>query len=136
PTSNRISTTGYEYDAAGNLTRSQASGGGWQRFEYDAANRLVNVKTDSGTLIASYTYGESNQRLITTEGSLKTYYISDGEATIAEYTEVNSSGVVQWSKSYVYLEARLLATLQPNGVGGEYTQFHHPDMLGTRLITN
>lgn len=133
--SNRITTTGYEYDTAGNLVRSQ-SGSGWQRFEYDAANRLVNVKADNNTLIASYTYGSSNQRLMTTEGGLKTYYAWSGEATAAEYTEVNNSGVVQWSKSYVFLGARLLATLQPNGNGGEYTQFHHPDRLGTRLITN
>jgi RHS repeat-associated protein len=135
-TSNHISTTGYEYDAAGNLTRSQSPTGGWQRFEYDAAGRLVNVKADNNTLIANYTYGASNQRLITTEGNLKTYYAWGGEATIAEYTEANSSGIVQWSKSYVYLGARLLATLQPNGNGGEFTQFHHPDRLGTRLITN
>ena len=133
---NRISTAGYEYDAAGNLTRSQSAGGGWQRFEYDAAGRLVNVKTDANALIASYSYGASNQRLITTEGNLKTYYAWAGEAIISEYTEVNSSGVVQWSKSYVSLGARLLATLQPNGSGGEATQFHHPDRLGTRLITN
>jgi RHS repeat-associated protein len=133
--SNRITTAGYEYDAAGNLTRSQAAGG-WQRYEYDAAGRLINIKADNNSLIASYTYGSSNQRLIATEGNLKTYYAWNGDATIAEYTEVNSSGVVQWSKSYVYLGARLLATLQPNGGGGEFTQFHHPDRLGTRLITN
>jgi RHS repeat-associated protein len=136
PQSNRITTAGYEYDAAGNLTRSQDNGGGWQRYQYDAAGRLVNVKTDNNALLASYTYGTSNQRLITTEGSLKTYYAWSGDATIAEYTEANSSGVVSWSKSYVYLGGRLLATLQPNGSGGEFTQYHHPDRLGTRLITN
>jgi RHS repeat-associated protein len=127
---------GYEYDAAGNLTRSQSMAGTWQRFEYDAAGRLINVKTDSNVLLANYTYGASNQRLSTTEGNLKTYYAWAGDATIAEYTEANSSGAVQWSKSHVYLGARLLATLQPNGNGGEFTQYHHPDRLGTRLITN
>jgi RHS repeat-associated protein len=135
--SNRINTAGYEYDAAGNLTRSQAAGGAWQRFEYDAAGRLVNVKTDANVLIANYTYGASNQRLITTEGNLQTYYAWAGDATLSEYTEVSSSGVVQWSKSYVFLDTRLLATLQPNGSNnGELTQFHHPDRLGTRLVTN
>jgi len=132
---NQITTSGYEYDAAGNLTRSQSSAGGGQRFEYDAAGRLVNVKTDNNVLISTYGYGASNQRLITIEGNLKTYYAWSGEATIAEYTE-GDTGVVSWSKSYVYLEARLLATLQPNGNGGEFTQYHHPDRLGTRLITN
>jgi RHS repeat-associated protein len=135
PASNRITTAGYEYNAAGSLVRSQSSSGGWQRYEYDAAGRLVNVKTDAGAVIASYTYGASNQRLITTEGSLKTYYAWVGDTTLAEFSE-GTSGVVFWSKSYVYLRSRLLATLQPNGSGGEVTQYHHPDNLGTRLITN
>jgi len=36
----------------------------------------------------------------------------------------------------VYLGARLLSTLTPNGSGGEATQYHHPDRLGTRLVTD
>lgn len=135
--SNRITTAGYEYDAAGNQTRAQTGAGTWQRYEYDAAGRLVNVKTDTNTLVASYTYGSSNQRLSTVEGNLRTYYAWDGETTSAEYTEsAITPGSLQWSKSYVYLGSRLLATLQPNGNGGEFTQFYHPDRLGTRLITN
>jgi YD repeat-containing protein len=126
--SNRITTTGYEYDVAGNQTRVVHDGGSVQRYQYDAAGRLVNVKTDAGAVIASYTYGSSNQRLITTEGTLQTYYAWSGEAVVAEYAEANSSGVLSWSKSYVYLGARLLATLQPNGVGSP--QFYYPDYLG------
>jgi RHS repeat-associated protein len=133
---NRITTTGYEYDAAGNQTRVVHEGNQVQRYQYDAAGRLINVLTDNNTLIASYSYGSSRQRLSTTEGNLKTYYVWGATATMAEYTEENSSGVLFWSKSYVYLGTRLLATLQPNGNGTEYTQFHHPDRLGTRLITN
>ncbi|HEX8140108.1 MAG TPA: lamin tail domain-containing protein [Pyrinomonadaceae bacterium] len=137
-TSNRIRTTGYDYDAAGNLTRSQSSAGGaWQRYQYDAAGRLVNVRNDSNQIIASYTYGAGNHRLISTEGTLQTYYVWGGDATTVEYTEDTlAPGALQWSKSYVYLGARLLATLQPNNQGSESTQFHHPDLLGTRLITN
>jgi RHS repeat-associated protein len=30
----------------------------------------------------------------------------------------------------------LLSTLTPNGSGGESVEFHHPDRLGTRLVTN
>jgi RHS repeat-associated protein len=135
--SNRITTAGYEYDAAGNLMRSQTSAGTWQRYEYDAAGRLVNVKSDDNTLIASYTYGATSQRLSAVEGNVRTYYAWVGEATVAEYTESTSApGSLHWSKSYVYMGARLLATLQPNGSGGESTQYHHPDKLGTRLITN
>jgi RHS repeat-associated protein len=48
----------------------------------------------------------------------------------------NAPGVIQWSKSNIYLGGRLLSTLTPNGAGGEFTEYHHPDRLGTRLVTN
>jgi hypothetical protein len=124
---NRITTAGFDYDKAGNQVRALASGGGWQRFQYDAANRLVKVKTDDNqSVIASYTYGDSNERLIAEEGSLRTYYACDGSA---EYTESGGSTTPQWSKTYIYLGARLLSTLTPNGSGGEFVQYHHPDSL-------
>jgi RHS repeat-associated protein len=84
-------------------------------------------------VLASYTYGDSNERLIAEEGRLRTYYACDGTA---EYTESGVSTTPQWSKTYVYLGARLLSTLTPNGSGGEFVQYHHPDRLGTRLVTN
>jgi len=64
---------------------------------------------------------------------LRTYYACDGSA---EYVENGGSTSPQWSKSYLYLGARLLSTLTPNGAGGEFVQYHHPDRLGTRLVTN
>lgn len=63
---NRIINTGWNYDAAGNQTRA-LSNGVWQRYQYDAANRLVRVKDDNHTVIASYVYGDNNQRLMTEE---------------------------------------------------------------------
>jgi RHS repeat-associated protein len=133
---NRIGNSGWNYDAAGNQTRVQ-NGAGWQRFQYDAANRLVKVKADDNvTVLATYTYGDSNERLIAEEGGLRTYYVGEGGATIAEYTESGGSTTPAWSKSYVYLGGRLLSTLAPNGSGGEVVQHHHPDRLGTRLVTN
>lgn len=135
-TTNRITTAGYAYDAAGNQTHVVNGYGTGQRYVYDAANRMVQVTDDSNRVLASYTYGSGNERLISDEGGYRTYYAWSGEATIAEYGELSGTGVLSWNKSYVFLGARLLATLQPNGAGGESTQFHHPDRLGTRLITN
>ncbi len=72
-TSNRITTTGFAYDAAGNQVRALISTGASQRFQYDAANRLVKVKADDNvTVLASYTYGDSNERLIADEGGFRT----------------------------------------------------------------
>jgi len=136
-TSNRITTAGFAYDAAGNQVRALTAASGFsQRFQYDAANRLVKVKADDNTtVLATYTYGHTNERLIAEEGSLRTYYVGEG-STIAEFTENVASSTPAWSKSYVYLGARLLSTLVPNGSGGETTEYQHPDRLGTRLVTN
>lgn len=138
-TSNRINTSGFDYDKTGNQTRALIPGSSTasQRFQYDAANRLVKVKSDDGqTVLATYTYGSSNERLIAEEGTLRTYYFGQGDSTIAEYAEIGGATIPAWSKSYVYLGNRLLSTLTPNGSGGEAIEHHHPDRLGTRVITN
>ena len=57
------------------------------------------------------------------------WFAWDGAAVIAEYEDISS--VLKWKKSYVYLGGRLLATQTPT-----ITQYHHPDRLGTRLVTN
>jgi RHS repeat-associated protein len=140
---NRISNTGWGYDAAGNQTRALIPGSStnFQRYQYDAANRLVKVKNDSGTTIGVYTYGDSNNRLIAQDGdensNYRTYYAGEGSWVTAEYLETPSSPTSpQWSKSYLYLGGRLLSKLAPNGSGGESFEYHHPDRLGTRIITN
>jgi hypothetical protein len=132
---NRITTAGFAYDAAGNQVRALIPGSSnSQRFQYDAANRLVKVKSDDNqTIIASYTYGDSNQRLILQEAGVRIYYACDGSA---EYTETGSATTPQWFKTYIHLGARLLSTLTPNGPSGHFVQYHHPDRLGTRLVTN
>ena len=140
-TNNRITTAGFEYDAAGNQVRALIPGGtGSQRYQYDAANRLVNVKADAGAVIATHIYGDDNQRLIAEEfaqgTSTRTYHVAEGLSVIAEYVESGGSTTPAWSKSYVYLGNRLLSTLTPNGSGGEAIEYHHPDRLGTRLVTN
>lgn len=134
PATNRINAPGYEYDAAGNLTRSQTAYG-WQRFEYDAANRLTRVKTDSHLVIASYTYGGDYKRLVSAEGGVRTYFVNEGGGALAEFVEAETQTAPVWAKNYIYLDGRLLATQEATGAG-ETVRFHHPDRLGTRLITN
>lgn len=135
---NRI--TGFTYDSAGNQTRAKRADGTWQKYEYDAAGRLSKIRDDAGVALAAYKYGSTNQRLIAYQGDVtspdKTYYVwADGEV-IAEYGESSAQPTTpQWMKQYVYLGDRLLATLEPNGAG-QFVQYHHPDRLGTRLLTN
>jgi len=133
---NRITTAGFAYDAAGNQVQVKRVDGSTEKFQYDAANRLIYVKDGNNNLLATYTYGDSNERLVSDEGGLRTYYVCEGGSTIAEYIESGGSTTPAWSKSYVYLGNRLLSTLTPNGSGGEIVQYHHPDRLGTRLVTD
>jgi RHS repeat-associated protein len=135
---NRITTAGFAYDAAGNQVRALTAGGSVsQRFQYDAANRLVKVKADDNTtVLATYTYGHTNERLIAEEGGVRTYYVAELGTTLAEFTEVGASVNPAWSKHYIYLADRLLSTLTPNGSGGESVEYHHPDRLGTRIVSN
>jgi RHS repeat-associated protein len=137
PQSNRITATGFMYDAAGNMTRSVDAAGQARRFEYDAAGRLARVLADDGTEIERYTYGASRQRLVTTRGGSnpqRTYTIWNGTAAIAEFTENASQSSPVWAWNAYYLGARLLATTFA-GENGIVTQYHHPDRLGTGLIT-
>ena len=130
--SNRITNANYEYDKTGNLMRGQAPDGTLQRYRYDTANRLVKVLADNGTTeLSSYSYGADNARLRQSEnaGALVKWFAWSGASVIAEYEDISSA--LKWKKSYVYLGRRLLATQTPTA-----TQYHHPDRLGTRLVTD
>jgi RHS repeat-associated protein len=142
-TSNRILNAGWSYDAVGNQVRTQLSGSVWQVYQYDAASRLTRILADDKvTERTTYTYGSDSQRLISHQPSLsggqglRTYYVAEGGSVIAEYTETGSGTVPAWSKSSIYLGPRLLSTVTPNGSGGVAVDYHHPDRLGTRLVTN
>lgn len=138
PATNRITSPGHSYDAAGNLTRAQATSGALQRYEYDAAGRLARVLGDEGTVLETYTYGAGRERWIVERGpgaGVRTYYARAGGQVVAEYTDAGSN--LAWAKGYVNFGARLLATMTPALRPGtaEVVQLHHPDRLGTRLIT-
>jgi RHS repeat-associated protein len=67
------------------------------------------------------------------EGGVTTYFAWDGGQIIAEY-EASGANALVWKTSYVYLDGQLLATT--SGIDGTETRFHHPDRLGTRLVTD
>ena len=107
-----------------------------QRFEYDESGRLVKIKTDAGVLLEEYTYGTSRQRLkkVVANGD-KTYYAWGGSSVLVEYSEASSASALSWAKSYIYAGSRLLSTITKSGTS-EVTEYHHPDRLGTKLITD
>ncbi|MBA2749891.1 MAG: hypothetical protein H0U45_14485 [Tatlockia sp.] len=74
-TSNRITTNGFQYDAAGNQTRALSEDEvNWLKFEYDAANRLRLVKRDDDTYLQAYTYSATNARIIAYDYSINFFF--------------------------------------------------------------
>ena len=66
---------------------------------------------------------------------MRTYYAWGTEGVAAELTEDNLHPTTPvWSKNYIYLGGKLLAT-QEYSATGEVVQFHHPDRTNTRLVT-
>jgi RHS repeat-associated protein len=155
----KITTAGFKYDQAANLTHAPRRDGLVQDMEYDHSGRLVRVLTPEVCLGHTclpnrigevYRYGPDRRRLVAeklnfntgqgpTNPSLieRTYYVWSGDMPIAEYSETAAAPAKpRWARSYLYLGARLFATLEPSAAGEE-VRYHHPNQLGgTRLITN
>lgn len=107
--SNRITTGGYAYDAAGNMTSDSLN-----TYSYDGEDRIVNV---NGTPSANY----DGNGFRVQKGS--TVYIYSGGQPIAEY---NGASLVT---EYVYGPSGLLATI-PAGGSPSYSLGDH---LSARL---
>ncbi|MGE3466582.1 MAG: RHS repeat domain-containing protein [Pyrinomonadaceae bacterium] len=133
---NRVTTSGWEYDLAGNLVRGQDASGVWQRFEYDAAGRLKKVMDDSSTVLETYTYGATRERLLMENSINRTYYVWGGQSVIAAYGEKSTGTAPSHGRSFIYAGSRLLMTVSKATGGTEKQEFHHPDRLGTQLVTN
>lgn len=135
PMTNHVTTPGFGYDAAGNQIRAQRLDGSWVRYQYDQAGRLAETTDDSGKLIEQYAYGADGRRVRESNRTAGTTYFWDGSNVIAEYEQVANLPKWRWSKGHAYLGSRILATFSPSN-SGELVQYHHPDRLGVRLITN
>jgi len=76
---NRLTASGYTYDADGNLT----SRPGGITYTYNARNRLAGFS--EGTTTASYRYDPFGRRYRKTVNGTDTYFLWDGDALLAEY---------------------------------------------------
>jgi RHS repeat-associated protein len=87
------------------------------------------------TLLESYTYGVSRDRLVSTDAasSTRTYYVRGGSGVIAEYKDTGAGVIPTYSRQYVYLNGSMLASLKPSGTS-EVIEWYHTDRLGIRLL--
>ena len=121
PATNHITTAGYGYDAAGNLTSD-----GIYNYAYNALGQTLSVTpVGSNTATANFSYDARGLRVIKNS----TVYIYAGRKMIAEYatgTAANAPRV-----EHVYRGELRLATIA-NGV----TTYHYADHLSGRADTD
>jgi RHS repeat-associated protein len=118
---NRITTSGYVYDAAGNLTNDTL-----HTYGFDAENKIKTVDGVSDV----YRYdGDGNRVRKNFATGEKVRMVYSGGQLIAEYDLSNGA----LKKEYVYGANGLVATIEPTN-GTRYTTADH---LGSpRVITN
>jgi RHS repeat-associated protein len=129
-TTNRITSTGFSYDSAGNTTA--ASG---QVFTYDGENKQVSVTSGGGT-IGQYQYDGDGKRVkkYNTSTNDNTIFVYDAAGVlIEEYSTSNPNpGPSSVITSYLYAGSRLLSTETASG-----TNYLTADHLGSpRINTN
>ncbi|KLU62586.1 tRNA3(Ser)-specific nuclease WapA precursor [Peptococcaceae bacterium CEB3] len=120
---NRITNSGFSYDANGNLTAVAMYGTNYN-YVYDAKNRLTTVKDSSNNVIASYTYdGEGNRITKTANGTTTTYHYFKGQLM---YETVGSTITALYLRSP---DGKLLGVrLSQNGANNYY--YYHYDAQG------
>ncbi|MDZ4063294.1 MAG: RHS repeat-associated core domain-containing protein, partial [Coriobacteriia bacterium] len=118
----RISSPGYVYDDAGNMTAGGESG-----YAYDGANRLTTVK-DASTeeTVATYAYDHLNRRISATEGTATVYFHYDGASpnVIAE-----TGGAGETVAGYVYDSVGRLHSMTRDGETYYYHTNAHGDVV-------
>jgi RHS repeat-associated protein len=122
-TNNQVSTAGYTYDAAGNLTAD-----GFHTYSYDAENRLAKV--DGGST-ATYTYDAIGHRVEKPyPGGGYVDYLYDIAGNVAGEWQ-STTAYTGPEADYAYLNGQLVAEYIAST-----TYFIHKDHLGsTRLVT-
>src|SRR6266852_702741 len=121
---NRITTSGYAYDANGNMTQDGPSA---NTLVYDAENRLLSA-TNGGSS-GSYSYDGNNLRVSKSSGGTSTVYLFSGTKVIAEYD--NGAAPTSPSREYIYAGGSLLAKIEAGA-----TKYYHPDHLSARVTTD
>ena len=125
---NQLNSTGYTYDASGNLTNDSV-----HTYFYDAEDRIKQVDGTLGncsTATACYSYDALGHRVEKMAGGVTTDYLYDLSGHVV--TQFSSSCSMCWTVGYAYLDGALLAQYS-NGT----TYFVYEDHLdSSRVLTN
>jgi RHS repeat-associated protein len=116
---NHITTSGFAYDAAGNMTNDS-----FHTYTYDAEGNITKV--DSGST-AQYVYDAFNRRVHVQTASATNEYVYDyGGRRVSTWLSPSNYG----SEGRIYWGGQQFAYRSTDGT----TYFDHPDMLGTERM--
>jgi RHS repeat-associated protein len=126
----------YTYDDNGNTSSQTDSvnAANTRNYVYDTDNRLVEVRDNTNTLIAAYSYDPFGRRLSKDTGSSKTYFFYNAEGLIAE---ADASGAI--TKTYGYAPGSTFSTnplwLKATATGSTTANYYYyqNDHLGTPM---
>ncbi len=146
-TTNRLGLSGAQYDAADNLTDITL---GSESFDYafDGANMMKHLRSNTDQARV-FIYNASDERILTfdcfgpgatstctTQPASLTWTLRGLQNEVLRVYDQPAGGAFGWSRDYVHRGGRPLATIEPDGSGGELTSHLHLDHLGTpRQIT-
>jgi RHS repeat-associated protein len=122
-TTNHITSSGYTYDAAGNMTNDA-----FHSYKYDAEGNIVQV--DTGSAATTYAYDVFNHRIHVQTPSATTEFIYDyAGRRVSSWLSPNNFG----DEGRIYWDGQQIAYRANDGT----TYFDHQDILGTeRMRTN
>jgi len=119
---NRITTSGYGYDTAGNLTNDTL-----HSYNFDAENKIVKVDS-----VSAYVYDGEGQRVRKLVGENTRFVYGIGGELIAEFDGSNGN----LRKEYIHGGGSLI-TIEPTAVNSNGTRYTVSDHLGCpRVVTN
>ncbi len=138
PVTNRLTTAGY--DAAGSMTE-------WNGIEstYDPLHRQTRVDVGQASWVYLYTAGGERVWSVFESGNpfeplAETFSIRDPSERVLRRYAVSSglgSETWEWVSDQVYGGSGLLASVHPEGGGGETVRHYHLDHLGSpRAVTD
>jgi RHS repeat-associated protein len=157
----RISSPGFAYDAAGNMTLRPRPEGRLA-LGYDQDGRLTRATLlgpscetpvcpgDLRPPAEGYRYGADRRRLLTEAGHVqptqapaaptlaveeRMYHIWSGNVALAEFVEAPAGTTPVWARERIFLGGRLLATIQRGANDADVVRLHHPGRLHERLVT-
>jgi RHS repeat-associated protein len=135
PLTNRITTPGFLYDAAGNITRLPRKDGTALRLRYDGFGRLRRVEREGSTTSEEYDYNAASKIAVTrSSAGVQTYIVRNGPSSATRFVRVSTSSPLVFESTMIALGGRKVARLSETG-GSRNVEFLHTTPTGLLSTT-